>query len=62
MPNKPDKKVLSGWKEIEDFLGLKREAILRHGFPVRKSGGTVIAVPDELLNYILSRPSIRSAK
>ena len=32
------KKVLRGWKEIEDFLGLSRKTIVAHGYPVRKTG------------------------
>ncbi len=53
-------KLLTGWKAIEDFVGLKREAILKNNFPIRKTGKHVIAVPEELLRHAERLPTINA--
>lgn len=53
-----DKDILVGWKDIEDFIGLKREAIVACGFPVRKGGKAVMAVKTEILDFILTLPLV----
>ena len=49
------KKILRGWKEIEDFLGISRKTIVAHGFPVRKTGranSQIYAFKGELLRHL----------
>lgn len=53
--------LLVGWKEIEAFIGLKREAIIKQGYPVRvvPTGKHVIAFQDEILDFISSLPLVQ---
>lgn len=53
------KDVLCGWKEIEEFIGLKKESIVAKGFPIRKKGKTVMAMKCEILQFISALPIVR---
>lgn len=52
------KEILTGWKEIEAFLGIKRETIIKLQFPVKKMDRIVIAQKSELLTHLNSFPSL----
>ena len=55
---------LTGWKEIEKYLGLHKETIVRHGYPVHKAPGgkssTVFAFTKELLEHGLSMDTLKN--
>lgn len=42
-----DQQKLEGWGQIEDHLGMTRQTILKHGYPVKRLGG-VFAYANEL--------------
>ncbi|MDE7240280.1 hypothetical protein [Desulfovibrio sp.] len=53
----PEAEILRGWKEIERFLGMKRDAIQRAQYPIRCEYGegstrrNVFALRQELLDH-----------
>lgn len=47
-----EREMLTGWKEIEAYIGLKSEAIRCLGFPVRKKNGTVMVGKRALARYL----------
>lgn len=55
---------LNGWKEIEKYVGLHKEAIVRHGYPVHKAPGgkssTVFAFTKELLEHALNMDTLKN--
>ncbi len=51
-------KLLTGWKAIENFIGMNRETILKYGYPIRKIGKIVQAVPEELIMHSQNMPLI----
>lgn len=53
---------LSGWKAIENYLGLRRDAIIRLGFPVRKMGRLVIADKEELTRHMATIPLLKDVE
>lgn len=59
-----EKDILRGWKEIEEFVGMNRKAILSNGYPVRCEGGAcparrnIFAVRQELLEHALTRDRV----
>lgn len=59
-----ERKILQGWKEIENYLGLHKETIVRHGYPVHKAPGgkssTVFAFTKELLEHGLSMTTLKN--
>ena len=50
--------ALRGWKEIENFLGLDRKTIIAHAYPIKKIGGSVIALKEELRAHIENLPRL----
>ena len=56
------KEILRGWKEIEDFLGMRRAAILANNFPIRKGRHGILAFSSELLEHAKSLPVLAPAK
>lgn len=59
-----ERKILQGWKEIEDYIGLDRETIIAQGYPARQidEGGGVCAVSDELLAWATSLPLVKKVR
>ena len=55
---------LNGWKEIEKYVGLHKETIVRHGYPVHKAPGgkssTVFAFTKELLEHGLNLDTLKT--
>lgn len=55
---------LNGWKEIEKYVGLHKETIVRHGYPVHKAPGgkssTVFAFTKELLEHGLNMDTLKN--
>lgn len=55
---------LNGWKEIEKYVGLRKETIVRHGYPVHKAPGgkssTVFAFTKELLEHGLTMDTLKN--
>ncbi len=50
-------RVLVGWKQIEDHLGMQRRTIVGNDFPVRKGKlGGAYALTDELEEHLRAMP------
>lgn len=64
IPENAYKEILRGWKEIEDFLCMGREAIRRAGYPVRyeyTSKRNVFALRQEILDHAVKKKSYRKS-
>lgn len=62
MKSDMQKDILMGWKAIEDFIGLRRQAIIRLGFPVRKMGKIVIIKKSDVLRHMEQYPLLKLLK
>ncbi len=49
-----ERPILQGWKEIEAFIGMKRQAIIANGYPIRHAarGHMVCADKREIIEYL----------